>query len=361
MPPALDPNSRLGLCLKAIGPSDAQAAQAAESRHEQLTKPQGSLGLLETIGIQLSAIFSQVPPPLPSHPVLGVFAGDHGVYAQNITPWPQEVSVQMLANICTGGASINALSPETGTQIWPIDIGLAYDIPDSPHLRRHRVRNGTADFTQQAAMSRDEAQQAVEIGIMLADQAVAEGADILLTGEVGLGNTTSASALICAMTHSSPEQTTGHGAGSSDAMVAHKIEIVRQGLALHQPDSHDPLGALAAVGGLELAGMAGFMLGGAKNKVPVIIDGLLSCSSALIAAGLKPETVNYLIAGHSGEEPGISVALRSLGLTALCDLNLRLGEGSGATVALSIVRDSARILRDMATFAEVGVSTKVEE
>ena len=188
----IDPGSLLGRTISSITPTDSKALAAAEDRQCQLTKPPGSLGLLEVIGCQLSAICGQVPPPVPTHPVLAVFAGDHGVYEQNITCWPQEVTVQMLINMCYGGASINALAPETGTQIWPVDIGLANGVPDAPGLRRLRVRSGTADFTQTSAMTREEAQRAIEVGIALADQAVAGGADVLLTGEVGLGNTTSA-------------------------------------------------------------------------------------------------------------------------------------------------------------------------
>lgn len=357
----IDPDSPLGTTLASITPTNAEALAQAQERQNQLTKPPGSLGLLEVIGCQLSAITGEVPPPVPSHPVLAVFAADHGIFDQQITPWPQEVTVQMLINMCHGGASINALAPETGTEIWPIDIGIANGVPDAPSLRRRRVRNGTADFTQQPAMSLDEAQQALEVGIALADEAVAGGADVLLTGEVGLGNTTSAAALIAVLTGTDPELTTGRGSGSDEAMLNRKVDVIRRGLALHQPTADDPVGALAALGGLELAGMAGFMLGGAAHRVPVILDGVLSCASALIAAGLDPDVTGYLIAGHLGDEPGIRVALDKLGLPALCDLELRLGEGSGALMALSIVRASARVLRDMATFAEAGVSGKMDE
>ncbi|BEH01331.1 Nicotinate-nucleotide--dimethylbenzimidazole phosphoribosyltransferase [bioreactor metagenome] len=357
----IDPGSLLGRTISSITPTDSKALAAAEDRQCQLTKPPGSLGLLEVIGCQLSAICGQVPPPVPTHPVLAVFAGDHGVYEQNITCWPQEVTVQMLINMCYGGASINALAPETGTQIWPVDIGLANGVPDAPGLRRLRVRSGTADFTQTSAMTREEAQRAIEVGIALADQAVAGGADVLLTGEVGLGNTTSASALIAAMTGTDPQLTTGRGAGSDDVMLQRKVDVVRRGIALHDPDPSDPLGVLAALGGLELAGMAGFMLGGAAHRVPVILDGVLSCSAALVATGLQPDLIGYLFAGHLGDEPGIKVALEALGLPALCDLELRLGEGSGALMALPIIRGAARVLRDMATFADAGVSGKVDE
>lgn len=358
---AIEPTSLLGQTLADIQPIDTEALAAAEQRQGELTKPAGSLGHLESIGNQLSAITGQVPPAVPEHAVLGVFAGDHGVYAQKITPWPQEVTVQMLVNVAYGGASVNALAGETGAQVWPIDIGIAFDVPDAPGLRRHRIRNGTDDFTQGPAMSRGEAQAALEVGIMLANEAVDGGADALVTGEVGLGNTTAASALVAAFTGTDPELTTGRGAGSDDEMLAHKIAVVRAGLARHRPDPGDPLGVLAALGGLEQCGMAGFILGGAARRVPVILDGVISCSAALAAVAFNPLVREYLIAGHQGEEPGIRVALARLELPALVDLHLRLGEGSGGLVALSAVRCAARILRDMATFAEAGVAGRTDE
>lgn len=358
---AIEPTSLLGQTLAAIKPINADALAAAEQRQSELTKPAGSLGELEQIGNQLSAITGQVPPAVPERAVLGVFAADHGVYAQQITPWPQEVTVQMLVNIAHGGAAVNALAGETGAQVWPIDIGVANDVPDAPGLRRHRVRNGTDDFTQGPAMSRAEAQAGIEVGIMMANAAIDGGADALVTGEVGLGNTTAASALVAAFTGTDPELTTGRGAGSDDDMLAHKVSVVRAGIARHRPDPADALGVLSAIGGLEQCGMAGFILGGAARQVPVVLDGVISCSAALAAVGLSPLVRDYLIAGHQGEEPGIRVALTNLGLPALVDLHMRLGEGSGGLVALSTVRCAARILRDMATFAEAGVAGRTDQ
>jgi len=350
--------SLLSTTLHAVRPVDEQVRIAAQQRQAQLTKPEGSLGLLEAIGNQLAAIHGAVPAPVPSHGVLGVFAADHGVYDQGITPWPQEVTVQMLVNICYGGASVNALAPETGTQVWPIDVGVAAPVPDAPGLRRMRVRSGSDDFTRGPAMSRDEARTGLEAGISVAQEAVAGGADILLTGEVGLGNTTVAAAVIAAMTGSDPAATTGRGAGADEAMLARKVDAVHRAIAVNRPDPADPLGVLSQVGGLDIEGMAGLMIGGAAAGVPVVLDGVISCAAALIAVGLAPEVRGYLFAGHNGREPGIRVALDALGLPALVDLGLRLGEGSGALVALPIVRSGARILKDMATFAEAGVSGK---
>lgn len=357
----INPTSQLATTLGTIVSPPVEVLLAAQERQAQLTKPAGSLGRLEDLGNRLASIQGGLPVRVPEHPVLAVFAADHGVWAQGITPWPQEVTVQMLVNICHGGAAVNALAPETGCQVWPIDIGVAGEVPDAPGLRRHRVRSGTEDFSQRPAMTRDQAQAGLEVGITIANQAIAQGADILVPGEVGLGNTTAASAVVAAMTGADPARTTGRGAGSDDAMLAHKTEIVRSSLALHRPDPGDALGVLAAVGGLDQAGMAGLIIGGAAAGVPVLLDGVISCSAALIAVGLQPTVRDYLIAGHLGDEPGIRTALTGLQLEPLIDLGMRLGEGSGALVALSVVRNAARILRDMATFAEAGVSGKSHE
>lgn len=357
----IDPASLLATTMNAVVPPAAGALAAAEERQAQLTKPAGSLGRLETLGNRLAAIQGGLPVQVPQRPVLAVFAADHGVWAQGITPWPQEVTVQMLVNICHGGAAVNALAAETDCQVWPIDIGVATDVPEARGLRRHRVCPGTQDFSQGSAMTRAQAQTALEVGIAIARQAVAEGADILIPGEVGLGNTTAAAVVVAAMTGADPAETTGRGAGSDDAMLAHKIEVVRSSLALHRPEPTDPLGVLAAIGGLDQAGMAGMMIGGAAAGVPVLLDGVISCSAALIAVGLQPTVRDYLIAGHLGDEPGIRTALTGLRLEPLIDLGMRLGEGSGALVALSVVRHAARVLRDMATFAEAGVSGKSPE
>lgn len=353
-------HSLLETTLHAVTPVDSQARARAEQRQSRLTKPAGSLGLLETVGNQLAAIQDNPRPALPSRGVLGVFAADHGVYAQGVSPWPQEISAQQLVNMCHGGTGVNALAGETGTQVWPIDIGIASDVPDAPGLRRHRVRSGTMDMTQGPAMTRDEAQRAVEVGIALANEAVDGGADILLTGELGICNTTAAAAVIAAITGKEAHQTTGRGAGSPDDMLARKVEVVAQALAVNSPNPDDPLDVLSKVGGLELAGMAGFMIGGAARAVPVVIDGVISCASALIAVGLAPHASDYLIAGHTGCEPGIQVALTHLEKEPLVDLGMRLGEGSGALVALSVIRCGARVLRDMSTFESSGVSGRID-
>lgn len=351
--------SLLDRTISAITPVDEDARARAEQRQDSLTKPPRSLGYLETLGNQLSAISGQCPPPLPSNAVLGVFAGDHGIYHHKVSPWPQEVTIQMIANIAAGGASVNALAAETGTEVWAIDVGLVTPC-DAPGITSRRVRAGSRDFTVERALTADEATAALEIGIELATKAITDGAGALVPGEVGIGNTTSAAAIIAAATESDAREATGSGAGAQGEMLERKIDVVRQGLELHAPRPDDGLDILTALGGLDIAGMAGFILGGAAGKVPVVIDGVISSAAALIACALAPNTAGYLFIGHAGNEPGITLAGDKLGARPVLDLGMRLGEGSGALAALPIIRCAARILRDMSTFAEAGVTDEAE-
>lgn len=348
--------STLDRTIQAIRPVSEEARAAATQRQGQLTKPPGSLGVIEAIGIQLAAIADQCPPPIPNRPLIGVFAGDHGVCAQSVTPWPQEVTVQMLANMAHGGATINAFARQVGAEVMITDVGVAADYEPHPAIRARNVARGTRDFTIEPAMTLDEARAALAVGIEAAEEAIAAGADCLLTGEMGIGNTTPSSALIAVFTGASPAETAGRGAGADDAMLERKIDAIARAFARHRPDAGRPLEALAAVGGLEHAAIAGFILGGAAAGVPVILDGVIACSAALVAVALAPEAKGYLISGHAGAEPGIRVAVEALGLTPLVDLGLRLGEGSGAALALPLVQAAARILREMATFAETGIA-----
>lgn len=340
-----------------IAPADAEALAAAEDRQGQLTKPPGSLGLLERLGTQLSGIAAQCPPPIPHSAVVGVFAADHGVCAQGVTPWPQEVTVQMLANMAHGGAAINVLCTQAGITPMLTDVGVASDYAPHHNIRDHKVRRGTADLSTEAAMTREQAIAAIEVGIEAANEAVASGAQCLLTGDMGIGNTTPSAALISVFTGVGPDVVTGRGAGADDAMLARKTEVITRALALHSPDPTDPIGVLASVGGLEQGAIAGFILGAAAHRVPVILDGVIACSAACVAVALSEHVRDYLISGHAGVEPGIQPAVSHLGLSPLVDLGLRLGEGSGAALAYPLVQAAARILGEMATFADVGIST----
>jgi nicotinate-nucleotide--dimethylbenzimidazole phosphoribosyltransferase len=351
-------SSLLDSTVAAIAPLDAAAVAAARERQGRLTKPPGSLGVLEDVSVQLAGLAGECPPPLPAPAAVAVFAGDHGVHAQRVTPWPQEVTAQMVANFLAGGAVINALAAQTGASVVVVDVGVAAELEPVDGLLARKVRPGTADLTAGPAMSRDEAVAAIEVGIAVARDLVAGGARCLLGGDMGIANTTASAALIAAFTSASAATVTGRGTGVDDATLARKVDVVERALARHRPDPADPVGVLAAVGGLEHAALAGFLLGAAAARTPVILDGVIAGSAALAARALAPESTAAMIAGHRSVEPGASVVLAALGLTPLVDLDLRLGEGSGAALALPLVQSAARVLRDVATFDSAGVTEK---
>jgi nicotinate-nucleotide--dimethylbenzimidazole phosphoribosyltransferase len=342
--------------IAAIGPLDAAAVAAARERQELLTKPSGSLGRLEDVSVQLAGIAGQCPPPLPEPAVVAVFAADHGVHAQGVTPWPQEVTAQMVANFVASGAAVNAIATQAGASVCVVDVGVAADLPTAQGLLSRKVRPGTADMTEGPAMTLEEARLAVETGIKVAADLVEEGNRCLITGDMGIANTTASAALIAVFTGSTPALVTGRGTGIDDPTWARKVEVVRRALELHRPDPASPLETLAAVGGLEHAALAGFILGGAARRVPVLLDGVIACAAAVAARAFAPQVTDYLIAGHLSTEPGALRALDALGLQPLLDLGMRLGEGSGAVLALPVVAAAARVLRDMATFDSAGVS-----
>jgi len=348
---------RLGEAIDAIRPADAAAMAAARERHLRLTKPVGSLGVLEDLSVRLAGLAGRCPPPVPGRPVVAVFAGDHGVHAAGVTPWPQEVTAQMVANFLAGGAVINAFARQVGAEVVIVDVGVAGEVDEGlGKLWRRRVRAGTRDLSTEPALSRDEALAALDVGVAVAAELVAAGHDALLTGDMGIANTTPAAALVAAFTAADPADVTGRGTGVDDETLARKRAVVAAALARHRPDPADPVGVLAAVGGLEHAAIAGYILGAAALRVPVILDGIAGCAAALAAAALAPAAVDALVAGHRSAEPGASVALAHLGLTPLIDLGLRLGEGTGAALALPIVASAARVLHDVATFDTAGVA-----
>lgn len=341
--------------LAAIEPVDEHAREEARAHQLQLTKPAGALGALEEIGNQLAAIAGCCPPPVPEAGLVCVFAGDHGVQAQGVSPWPQEVTGQMAANIALGGAGVNVLARAAHAAVRVYDVGMLTPL-DLPAVRDARIAAGTADFSQGPAMSREQALQAIEVGIGAAQQAVRDGFQVLVPGEVGIGNTTPAAALIGVFTGLDPELTTGRGAGAPDAMLAHKVATIRAGIEVNQAVADDPIGALAGVGGFEHAAVVGLLLGAAEARVPVVLDGAIACGAALVAVALCPAVKGYLIAGHEGAEPGIQRACETLGLRPVMRLGLRLGEGTGGALALPVVATAARVMREMATFADAGVT-----
>ena len=343
-----------------IVPVDEDARERALAWQDDLTKVPGSLGDLEAFGVQLCAISGQCPPPLPSPGFVGVFEGDHGVQAHHVSPWPQEITYSMGVNLAGGGASVSVLARHAGADYRLYNVGGLKELPEGERIVNCRVAAGTADLSRGPAMTREQATSALEIGVRAALDAVDGGARALAPGELGIGNTTPAAALIAAYTGGSPETVTGRGAAANDEMLARKTRAVAQGLAENDVASLDALGVLAAVGGLEHAAMAGFVLGGAAARVPVVLDGVIAVSSALAAVALAPEAGGYLFAGHLGAEPGLAVAIERLGLSPIIRLGMRLGEGSGAALALPVLTAAARIMREMSHFSDGRVSAEQE-
>jgi nicotinate-nucleotide--dimethylbenzimidazole phosphoribosyltransferase len=346
---------RSGTFAKAVGrirALDETALVAARARQARLTKPQGALGRLETLGIHLAGLAGQCPPPVPSRPAVAVFAGDHGVVAERVTPWPQEVTAQMVANFVAGGAAINALARQVGASVHVVDVGVATPLDHLQGVWHRKVRLGTQNLARGPAMQADDAIAALGVGVATATDLVNAGHDLLVTGEMGIGNTTPAAALIAALTECPAAAVTGRGTGIDDTMLARKIEVVTTAVA--RAESYDdPLSVLAEVGGLELAAIAGFVVGAAATRTPVIVDGVIALAGLLAADALVPGVRDLVIAGHRSTEPGASVALDHLGLAPLLDLELRLGEGTGACLAVPIVQAAARILGEMATFDDL--------
>jgi nicotinate-nucleotide--dimethylbenzimidazole phosphoribosyltransferase len=325
-----------------------------------MTKPPGSLGVLEDVAAQLAGIAASCPAPLPAPATVAVFAGDHGVHAQGVTPWPQEVTAQMVANFLAGGAVVNAFAAELGAVVLVVDVGVAAPLEAAENLLDHKVRAGTADLAVGPAMTVDEARRAVEAGIEVAIR-LAPGSGCLVTGDMGIANTTASAALVCAFTGATPASATGRGTGVDDPTLARKVEVVGRAVGRIPTRPTTPEAALAVlseVGGLEHAALAGFILGAAATRTPVLLDGAIAGSAALVAAALCPTALDYALAGHTSAEPGHAIALQSLGLRPLLGLDLRLGEGTGALLALPLVASAARALRDVATFDSAGVTEK---
>lgn len=346
-----------------VQPPDPSATAEAAALQDRLTKPRGALGRLEALGIQLAGIAGQCPPPVPHPGAVAVFAGDHGVVAEGVTPWAQEVTAQMVANFLAGGAAINVLARQVGATVVVVDVGVATPIPatrgDLAGLVARKVAPGTANLAVAPAMSGDQCRAALEAGAATATELVAGGARALVTGEMGIGNTTPAAAVIAALTGRPPAEVTGRGTGVDDATLAHKVAVVERALTVHAGAlAAGPLATLAAVGGLELAALAGFVVGGAAAGVPVVIDGVSADAALLVAERLVPGVAARCVAGHRSVEPGAAAVLDELGLEPLLDLGLRLGEGTGACLALPVLESAARLLGEMATFDTAGVTDK---
>jgi nicotinate-nucleotide--dimethylbenzimidazole phosphoribosyltransferase len=349
--------------LAAVNDVDLVAMEEAREHHLRLTKPAGSLGELESLGIRLAGMAHTSPPPIPEPATVAIFAGDHGVVEAGVTPWPSEVTRQMVGNFCAGGAAINAIARQAGAEVVVVDVGVIGELDPAPNLLRRKVRHGTANIAVEAAMSREDARSALDVGAEVARELVASGARCLITGDMGIGNTTPSAALIAHFTGARADQVVGRGTGIDDTMLSHKVSVVEDALertaAAVLPDDH--LGALASLGGLEIAALAGFIVGAAAAGVPVIVDGVIASAALVTAAAMCPPTLDYCIAGHRSAEPGSGAALDHVGLRPLLTLDLRLGEGTGACLALPLVQAAARILNEMSTFDQAGVTSKDAE
>ena len=341
-----------------IPPIDAHCAGQAEARQNNLTKPAKSLGRLEEISIQLAGMQARPQPDVTRKAII-VMAADHGVALEGVSAYPSEVTPQMVLNFLHGGAAINVLARQAGASVTIVDIGVAADFePDLPGLLYRKVAKGTRNMAKGPAMTRAEAEKALSEGMDVLKQVAEKGLDLLATGDMGIGNTTPSSAIVAVMTGLPVRTVTGRGTGVDDNGLERKIQIIEQAIALNQPDPADAMDVLCKVGGLEIAGLAGVMIAAAARRIPVVVDGFISTAAAMIAVGLVPDVRNYLFSGHQSVEIGHQAMLKHLGLTPLLDLNLRLGEGTGSALAFHLIEASTRILREMATFDEAGVSGK---
>ena len=337
----------------AIAAPPAHAAGEARRHLDTLTKPPGSLGRLEELAARLVALTGA--PPRVAQPVIFTFAADHGVVADGVSAYPQSVTAQMVENFLRGGAAVNVLARDCGARVVVADFGVAGPVSESDALIRCSLGAGTANIARGPAMTRELAEAAIERGAQLALQAVDAGADLLATGDMGIGNTTAASAITAAFTGGVAEAVTGRGTGVDDAGWRRKVDAVRRALSVNRPDPHDGVDVLAKVGGFEIGGLIGVILAGAARRVPVALDGFIAGAAALIAATIAPSAVHAMFASHRSAEPGHELALGHLGLAPYLDLGLRLGEGTGAALFVHLARAAARVYTEMATFKSAGV------
>ncbi len=350
-------NQTLTQILKAIKPLDRAAMEAARRRQNTLTKPQGSLGRLEELATKIAGIKGEPLPKLERKAIV-TMAADHGVVAEGVSAYPQEVTKQMVCNFLDGGAGINVLAQHIGARVIVVNMGMVYGFEPHPGLICKMIDFGTGNIARGPAMTRQQAVDTITAGIEIIDAEVAKGLDIIGTGDMGIGNTTASSAICAAITGEPVEEFTGRGTGIDDEQLAYKIEVVRQALVVNQPEAKDPLDVLAKVGGFEIGGIAGVILGAAAHHIPVVLDGFISGASALIAAELSPPARDYFIAAHVSAEAGHRRVLQYLGLAPLLDLKMRLGEGTGAALGIFLAEAAVKALTQMATFTEARVSEK---
>lgn len=336
---------------------DPASMAAARARQDTLTKPQGSLGRLEELSIQLAGIYRQ-PIPSIKDKVIVTMAGDHGVVAEGVSAFPQEVTPQMVYNFLNGGAAINVLARHVGARIVVVDMGVASDFEPHPSLVVKKVAKGTANIAKGPAMTRAQAEQALLAGVEVVEAEIERGLDIVGTGDMGIGNTTPSAAIAAALTGEPPDKIAGRGTGVDNEGLKRKISAIERALAVNQPNPKDGLDVLAKIGGFEIGGLAGVILGAAANGKPVMVDGFISTAAAMIAVAVAPAARPYLISAHRSKEIGHGIMLDWLQLKPLFDLDMRLGEGTGAALGISVAEAACKILAEMATFGEAGVSEK---
>ena len=336
---------------------DKTAMAAAQTRQDTLTKPAGSLGRLEELSIQLAGITGQALPSIKDKVII-TMAGDHGVVSEGVSAFPQEVTPQMVLNFLNGGAAINVLAQHVGSRITVVDMGVAVDLEPHPDLVIKKIAPGTANMASGPAMTREQAEAAIMAGVEVIDVEITQGVDIVGTGDMGIGNTTPSAAIAAVITGIKPEKITGRGTGVDDEGLKRKIDAIQRALALNKPDPKDGLDVLAKVGGFEIGGLAGVMLGAAANRIPIMVDGFISTAAAMIAVVIAPAVRPYLISAHRSQEHGHMQMLEWLELKPLVDLDLRLGEGTGAALGISIAEAACKILAEMATFADASISDK---
>lgn len=347
----------LNATLHNIGLPDTKAAEAAQQRLDSLTKPLGALGVMEQIVVRLAAIQGQPIPDLGAKVVL-VMAGDHGVVAEGVSAYPQEVTPQMVLNFLNNGAAINVLANYTGSKVVVTDVGVLGPAIQHPRLNVRKIREGTRNMAREAAMTEEEAVAAIEAGIEIAQAEIDAGASLIATGEMGIGNTTPSSAILAAYSGVDLDIITGRGTGLDDSGRQKKIKVIKQALELHRPDPNKPLEVLAQVGGLEIAALTGVILGSAARRVPVVVDGFISTAAALLACKMNERCRDFLFASHLSQEPGHRIMLEYMGLQPVLHLDLRVGEGTGAVLTFPIFEAAVKLVKEMATFGEAGVSNK---
>jgi nicotinate-nucleotide--dimethylbenzimidazole phosphoribosyltransferase len=352
--------SQLPKLLELISAPDPSAGLLAQRRLDQLTKPVGSLGRLEELARRLAEV-SRTCPPAIADPVIFTLAADHGIVEEGVSAYPQVVTAQMVENFLRGGAAINVLARHAGARVVVADLGVAGPLPEHPGLRAMRIGSGTRNMSREPAMSREQARAAVEAGIRLVESERQRGLDLIGTGEMGIGNTSSASAIVAVFTGAPVAMVTGPGTGLDEAGRLRKIQVIEQALLVNRPDPGDALDVLAKVGGFEIAGLAGVVLAGAAHRIPVIVDGFIAAAAALAAVRMVPAARHCLLASHRSAEPGHRHALLALELEPYLDLGMRLGEGTGAALCIDLARAAVKLLTEMATFKSAGVSVSVRE